>query len=132
MTIWRIFLVKGFPRYFTVFTKENPTVKFHFQMISFYAGTWNSLVKMSNSKIETWSLQVRSIVDFRAIASIPSSKLWTFFKCCLNILHLTMHLNVITDQGERIKTNLLQMESTQTYMKCYGCITRQTNNRTTE
>lgn len=82
------------------------TVKLHFQILSSNAGTWNSLVKMSNSKIETWSLQVRSTVDFRAMASIPSSKLWTFFKCCLNKLHLTMHLNVKNIKEREKHTNI--------------------------
>lgn len=64
---------------------------YYFGLKHFYL-TWNSLVKMSNSNTEMWSLQVRSIVDLRAMDSIPSSNVCTFCSFSLKVFHCTMHL----------------------------------------
>lgn len=47
---------------------------------------------MSNSNTEMWSLQVRSMVDLRAMDSIPSSNACAFLSFSLKLFHCTMHL----------------------------------------
>ena len=50
------------------------------------------LVKMSNSKTEMWSLTVRSMVDFRAMASREEWMGCTSLRVCRNSLQGTMAL----------------------------------------
>lgn len=72
-----------------------------------------------------WSLQVRSMVDLRAMDSIPSSNVCTFFSFTLKLFHCTMHLfeqNVHFNDtrartkpfgSEHFSTNLLPKERLQ-------------------
>ena len=50
------------------------------------------LVKMSNSKTEMWSLTVRSMVDFRAMASKEECMGWASFRVILKSRHGTIAL----------------------------------------
>lgn len=61
--------------------------------------TWNSLVKMSNSKTEMWSLHVRSMVDLRAMASKPRLMGWNSWRAWRNVRHDTMVLQHMGGTG---------------------------------
>lgn len=54
--------------------------------------TWKSLVKMSNSNMDTWPLQVRSIVERKARVVQPGSTGWQRHRCSSNSAQGTTHL----------------------------------------
>ena len=63
--------------------------------------TWKSLVKMSNSKMDTWPLQVKSMVERKARAVEPGSTGWQMLKTASNSAQGSTHLDGGGDGGCR-------------------------------
>ena len=55
--------------------------------------TWKSLAKMSNSKMDTWPLQVRLTVERKARAVEPDSTGWQVRKSGSNSAQGSTHLD---------------------------------------